>query len=83
MKGDYETGIKIYSKEIEFNKSSPSGYNKRGFCYAKINLYAEAIQDYSSSIKMDDVNTHAYHNRGICYQKLSKFELVSTPHSQN
>jgi tetratricopeptide (TPR) repeat protein len=39
MKGDFKTGIDVYTKEIEFNLTSPSGFNKRGFCFAKINMF--------------------------------------------
>ena len=76
MMEDYESAVRIYSKEIELTKQSCSGYNKRAFCLAKLGQYEEAIADYTKSAEIEGNNSHAFHNRGICFQKLEKYRQV-------
>ena len=48
--------------------------NNRGYSYARLNRFEEAIEDYSEAIRLDPNNSHSYHNRGILYEKLNQLE---------
>ena len=76
--GNYRKAIEIYSSEISLNPKSASGYNKRGFCKAKLNEFDQAVEDYNKSLELEPTNTHALHNRGICFQKIGRYNEVRT-----
>ena len=67
-KKDYKQAIAIYGKAIELDKDYIAAYNNRGFVYAAMNMFAEAIADFTEIIRLDPQNAYAYfENRGIVY----------------
>ena len=52
--------------------------NNRGYSYARLNRFQEAIEDYTLAIQLDPNNGHSYHNRGILYEKLNQHEKAQT-----
>jgi tetratricopeptide (TPR) repeat protein len=61
---------------IKLDPNHVRAYNNRGFLYAKLNYYEEAIKDYTKAIELDPTNSHAYHNRGISYDKMGMIDLA-------
>lgn len=60
----YEQAIQDFNKVIRINPNLASvAYNNRGFSYANLGKYKQAI-------KLNPNYAMAYKNRGICYQKL-------------
>lgn len=53
---------------------SATAYGARGFCYAELGDYQQAIKDYIQAIKIDPKNGGTYYNLGLAYAKVGNYQ---------
>jgi len=74
--GHYEAAIKNYTAALRlrghYDRPTLLGY--RGFSYANLKRYAEALADANEAIKLDPNCCSGYLVRGMCYNRTGKFK---------
>lgn len=74
-KGTIETGIRSYSKAIEYSKQANANlYLERSRAYSSIGKYQEAADDCTQALKLDPQNTKALEQRALAYKGLKQPE---------
>lgn len=72
--GDWQGGIKDFSKAIALKNDFVKAYSSRANAYFKLKNYEKALLDYSKAIVLDGSNPHFFYNRGLAYQQLKNDE---------
>lgn len=66
--------IEALTQEIELNPNDANLYDTRGFAYASLKKYDEAIADYTQAIKLDPKSGSLYARRASAYEKIGENE---------
>ena len=73
---NYLKAIELYTKAIELNPHSQTGFYNRGVCYSKIGDYVNSIKDYTKVIELEPNWYKGYTSRGVVYTKNGEFDLA-------
>jgi protein O-mannosyl-transferase len=66
--GDYEGAMSDYNAYLKYEpKENAGGYLVRGYCFATMGKYTEAIADYDQAISINPELTEAYNKRAFSY----------------
>lgn len=76
MKGDYPTGIKVFSKAIELKPDYANAYFNRGELYFELEQFDEAIRDYSQAISLVSDDPQYYNSRGHAHFMLEQHQAA-------
>jgi tetratricopeptide (TPR) repeat protein len=68
--GNFDEAIKDFTKAIQLEPDSSSGYYYRGTTYYQQERPTEAIKDFTACLRIDSDNTNAYFMRGLLKSKL-------------
>ncbi|WP_088126198.1 diadenylate cyclase [Bacillus sp. JEM-1] len=70
----YPDAIDAYSKAIELNKQSESGYIGRVRSYIQTEEYEKALKDMKTLINLDENNAGLYKVQGALYEKIDNID---------
>jgi len=72
----WESGISIWSDNIDKYPGAVSAYVNRGFSYNQNGKYQEAIADCNTGMELDSNNYKLYFNKGISHKRLKQYGLA-------
>jgi len=73
LKGDFKKVIDICNEALKVEPNFVVFYT-RGYAYAELNKYEQAIEDFSKAIELNPALAKAYSNRGIAYSEIHRYE---------
>jgi len=73
LKGDFKKVIDICNEALKVEPNFVVFYT-RGYAYAELNKYEQAIEDFSKAIELNPALAVAYYDRGNAYADLNKYE---------
>lgn len=75
-RGNYECAIAQYDVLVSRFKDNPRYYALRGYCYAKIQQFANALRDYSIALSLKSDAPSTLYNRAKIYFDMGEFDLA-------